>query len=206
MAFVQLNPGTLLAPTPIVLVSTARAGERPNLITLAWTGIVCSKPPMVSISVRPERYSFGLLTQTGEFVINLVSEEMAAGADLCGVRSGRDIDKFKTCGFDPEPAGQMKLAPAIRQSPAYLGCRVERTIPLGSHTLFIAQVVSTGVAERLLDKAGKVHFEQAKLAAYCHGMYMSLHEPQGFFGFSVARPEVLARRKAEMREDAPGSR
>ncbi len=203
MAFVPLNPGTLLAPTPVVLVSTARAGERPNLITLAWTGIVCSKPPMVSISVRPERYSYNLLTQTGEFAINLVSEDMVPWADLCGVKSGRDVDKFAVCGFDAEPAAQMKLAPAIRQSPAYLGCRIERTIPLGSHTMFVVQVVSTGVAEEIMDEGGKVRFDKAKLAAYSHGMYMSLHEPQGFFGFSVARPEVLARRSSETRQVPP---
>ncbi len=199
MAFVPLNPGTLLAPNPVVLVSAARAGERPNLITVAWAGIVCSKPPMVSISVKPERYSHELITQTGEFVINLVSEDMVRWADLCGVKSGRDIDKFAACGFDPEPAVGMKLAPAIRQAPAYLACKVDRTLPLGSHTMFVAHVISTGVAEHLMDQNGKIHLDQANLAAYCHGMYMTMHEPQGFFGFSVARPEVLARRRAELR-------
>ena len=194
MSFIQMKPGTLLSPTPVVMVSCASEGTRPNIITLAWVGTVNSDPPMVSISVRPERYSHHIIRDTGEFVINLVSRELVQATDLCGVKSGSDLDKFELCGLDAVSVDQMRYAPAIAQSPAYLACSVRQTLELGSHTMFLGEIVNMGVREDLLEASGKIDFIKADLVAYCHGEYTGLTQPEGFFGFSVARPEVLKRR------------
>lgn len=194
MPFVQLKPGTLLSPTPVVMVSCACAGERPNIINVAWVGTVNSDPPMLSISVRRERHSHRLIEQSRQFVVNLVSRELLKAADLCGVKSGADIDKFSTCNLEALPLPSLELAPAIAQSPAYLACQVEQALELGSHTMFIARIVDMGVRADLMDAQGKVDFVKADLAAYCHGEYLGLGPVEGFFGYSVARPEVLRRR------------
>lgn len=193
-SFHSLKPGTLLSPTAVVLVSCADEQGKPNLITLAWVGTVNTHPPMLSISVRKERYSHGLILDSGEFVVNLVSREMAERVDFCGVKSGRDVDKLAHCGFIPLPADGMTQAPAIAQSPAYLACKVHSSQDLGSHTLIIGQVVGMGVRDDLLDDSGKICFDRADLVAYSHGEYSGLGKPFGFFGYSVARPEVLKRR------------
>lgn len=194
MDYLEMKPGTLLSPTPVVMVSCAADGTRPNIITLAWVGTVNSDPPMVSISVRPGRHSFGLIRDSGEFVINLVSREMMEACDLCGVKSGRDMDKFKDLGLEALPVPGMEFAPAIAGSPAYLACKLRNSLELGSHTMFLAEIVSMGIRDDLMDKAGKIDFVKADLVAYCHGEYMGLKPPEGFFGYSVARPEVLRRR------------
>lgn len=131
------KPGNMLYPLPVVMVSLADRDGRPNIITLAWVGTVCTNPPMVSISVRPERYSYPILKETGEFVINLTTKELAFATDYCGVKSGRDVDKFKEMGLTPIPASEVK-APMIKESPVNIECKVRQILPLGSHDMFLA--------------------------------------------------------------------
>lgn len=135
------KPGNMLYPLPVVMVSLADRDGRPNIITLAWVGTVCTNPPMVSISVRPERYSYPILKETGEFVINLTTKELAFATDYCGVKSGRDVDKFKEMGLTPIPASEVK-APMIKESPVNIECKVRQILPLGSHDMFLADVVA----------------------------------------------------------------
>ena len=136
------KPGNMLYPLPVVMVSLADRDGRPNIITLAWVGTVCTNPPMVSISVRPERYSYPILKEAGEFVINLTTKELAFATDYCGVKSGRDVDKFKEMGLTPIPASEVK-APMIKESPVNIECKVRQILPLGSHDMFLADVVVT---------------------------------------------------------------
>ena len=194
MPFIQIKPGTLLSPTPVVMVSCAGKDISPNIITIAWTGTVNSDPPMLSISVRPNRYSHDIIQESGEFVVNLVDRKLMKAADLCGVRSGRDGDKFELCSLKPEAAQGMDFAPAIAQSPVWLACKVRQTLTLGSHTMFVGETISIGVREELVDASGGIDFTKAGLVAYCHGEYMGLTAPEGFFGFSIAKPDVLKRR------------
>ncbi|NLM87027.1 MAG: flavin reductase family protein [Clostridiales bacterium] len=194
MSHINFKPGTLLSPTAVVMVSCAGENTKPNIITLAWVGTVNSDPPMVSISIRPQRYSYDVIRESGEFVVNLVSREMMKACDFCGVRSGRDVDKFLETGLDAVSAQGMSAAPAILQSPAYLACKVKNMADLGSHTMYLGEIVGMGIREDLVDKKGKIDFVKADLVAYCHGEYVGLTKPEGFFGFSIARPEVLMRR------------
>ena len=194
MSFIKIKPGTLLSPVPVVMVSCASHKASPNIITIAWVGTVNSDPPMVSVSIQPIRHSHDIIRDSGEFVINLVNRDLIKAADLCGVRSGRDGDKFSLCGLTSIAAEGMREAPAIGESPLYLSCRVRQSLPLGSHTMFIAEVVGAGVAEELVDGTGKIDYARADLVAYSHGEYLALAQPEGFFGFSVAKPEVLKRR------------
>lgn len=177
----------MLYPLPAVMVSCAREGERPNIITLAWVGTVCTNPPMVSISLRPSRYSYGIIRETKEFVINLTTRELLRAADYCGVKSGRDVDKFKELGLTPERAKELKHAPVIAESPVNIECRVSEVRELGSHHLFLAHVVGVGVDEQYLDKAGKFDLNAAGLVAYSHGGYFALGQQCGSFGYSVRR-------------------
>lgn len=199
MAFKNLNPGTLLAPVPAVLVSCARKGEKPNAVTIAWAGTVNSDPPMCSVSVRPERYSHDIIEETGEFVINLCGQGQLKATDWCGVKSGRDFDKFKECGLTAAEVPGMETAPAIAQCPIYLACKVEKVERLGSHDMYIGRIVSVGVQEELLDETGRIDFGKAQLVAYNHGAYYALGEALGFFGYSVAAPDVLERRMAQLK-------
>ncbi len=196
--FVHLRPGTLLAPVPAVMVSCVRAGEKPNIVTIAWAGTVNSDPPMCSVSVRKERWSHDIIRDSGEFVINLCGEEQARGMDYCGVKSGRDVDKFAACGFTPVSVPGF-AAPAVGESPMYLACRVVSVQELGSHDLFLGRVEQMGVRGVLLDKAGRIDFRKARLLAYSHGNYYALGPALGFFGYSVAAPDVLERRMKELR-------
>ena len=194
MAFKTIGAGTLLAPASLAMVSCAGEEDRPNIITVAWLGVVNSNPPMLSVSIRPERHSYGIIKRSGEFVVNPVSRELMKAADFCGVRSGRDIDKFDACGLQALPADGMDHAPCIAQSPMYLSCRLRQIIELGSHHMFLAEIVSVGAQEHLLDEKGKLDLAKAELVAYSHGEYVPVGRPEGFFGYSVARPEVLKRR------------
>lgn len=194
MSYINLKPGTLLSPTPVVMVSCASNNHQPNIITIAWVGTINSDPPMLSISVRPERLSHDIIAESGEFVVNLVSRELMQVTDLCGVKSGREMDKFLDNGLTPLPVAALDYAPAVQGSPAFLACKVKQSMLLGSHTLFLAEIVDMGIREDLMRKDGKIDFVKADLTAYCHGDYTGLTAPEGFFGFSVARPEVLARR------------
>jgi len=174
-----------LAPVPPTLVSCGSM-EKPNVMTVAWTGIINTKPPKTYISVRPERYSHELIEASGEFVINLTTEKLVHSADFCGVRSGRKMDKFTLCGLTPEESCKVK-APSIAQSPLSLECRVTDKISLGSHDMFIADILCVTVDESLIDTEGKLRLDRCNLAAYAHGEYFALGKKLGTFGFSVRK-------------------
>lgn len=178
--------GNMLYPVPAVMVSMAREGEKPNIITVAWAGTVNSDPVMLSISVRKERYSHAILSETGEFVVNLVNEPLVKACDYCGVRSGRDVDKFSQMKLTPA-AVEGVAAPAVAESPVNLACRVKQVIPLGSHDMFLAEVVSVTVDERYMDEKGTFHLNDAGLVAYSHGAYFKLGKEIGTFGYSVRK-------------------
>lgn len=180
------KPGNMVYPLPAVMVSVADAQGKPNIITLAWVGTVCTNPPMVSISVRPERYSHSILKETGEFVINLTTKELTFATDYCGVKSGRDVDKFKEMNLTPLPADQVK-APLIGESPVCIECRVREVLELGSHDMFLADVLAVHVDEKYLDESGKFHLEQAEPIVYSHGDYLATGELLGTFGYSVKK-------------------
>ncbi len=180
------KPGNMLYPLPAVLVSCMRPGGRPNALTVAWAATVCSEPPMLSVSVRKERYSHDIIMETGEFVVNLTTKQMVHATDYCGVRSGRDVDKFKECGFHEEPS-QVISVPGIKESPVNIECKVAEAKVLGSHTMFIANVVGVLVDEAYMDENGKFCLNDAGLIAYSHGAYRELGETAGTFGYSVRK-------------------
>lgn len=189
--------GNMLYPVPAVMVSCERPGEKPNIITAAWAGTVCSTPAMLSISVRKERYSYDIIRETGCFVVNLVNRELVYAADYCGVKSGRDVDKFKEMKLTPLPSEHI-AAPGIAESPVNLECRVTQVIPLGSHDMFLAEILGVTVDEKYMDANGKFHLNQAGLTAYSHGEYFALGEKLGSFGYSVkkgAKPAASGTRK-----------
>lgn len=182
------KPGNMLYPLPVVMVSLADKDGRPNIITLAWVGTVCTNPPMVSISVRPERYSYPILKETGEFVINLTTKELAFATDYCGVKSGRDVDKFKEMNLTPIPASEVK-APMIAESPVNIECKVRQILPLGSHDMFLADVAAVHADEKYMDENHKFHLEKADPIIYSHGSYFGCGELLGTFGYSVKKRE-----------------
>ncbi len=192
-----IEPCTMLAPVPAVLVSCG--GERPNALAVAWAGTVCSHPPMVSVSLRPDRFSYGLIRESGEFVVNLVDGPHARALDYCGVRSGRDGDKLAACGLTAEPMAPLQTAPALAGFPVNLACRVRQVVPLGSHELFLAEVVGVRVREDLFDPDGSMHLERAGLVCFSHGVYQQAKDILGFFGWSVARPTAYKRRMSQLR-------
>lgn len=193
--------GAMLNPVPAVMVSCG--SRKPNIITIAWTGIVNSNPPMTYISVRKERYSHNIIENTGEFVINLCSEELAFATDFCGVGSGRDTDKFKEMKLTPERA-EIVRCPMIKESPVNIECRVREIIELGSHDMFIADILKVHVDEQYIDRSGRIRLDQASLVAYNHGEYFGLkRQPIGKFGFSVMKPKT---RKRINREKQGGNR
>lgn len=179
------KPSTLSAPLPPVMVTLGDM-EQSNIITIAWTGIINTIPPMTYISVRPERHSYSILKETGEFVINLTTRDLVRAADFCGARTGAKWDKFKEMQLDKEPVSQL-ACPAIAQSPLNLECRVKQIIPLGSHDMFLAEIVAVNVEESLLDDEGKLRLDKANLAAFAHGEYYELGKKLGSFGFSVRK-------------------
>ena len=180
------KPGNMLYPLPVVMVSVADKDGRNNIITIAWAGTICSNPPMVSISVRPERYSYELIKETGEFVINLTTKDLTFATDYCGVKSGRDVDKFKEMGLTALPGKEVK-APLIAESPVNIECKVTQVIPLGSHDMFLAEVVAVHVDEKYMDENGKFHLDKAEPIAYSHGAYLATGELLGTFGYSVKK-------------------
>lgn len=188
MAKVFWNGGALLGPVPPALV-TCGTVEKPNAITIAWTGIVSTHPPMTYISVRPSRYSYEIIEQTGEFVINLTTTAMCRQVDFCGVKSGRDLDKIKACGFHVTSAEGVS-APLLEESPLSLACVIKQKIPLGSHNMFLAEIVSVAVEEKYIDSKGKLNLQQSGLAAYAHGEYFSLGKKIGSFGYSVKKKKA----------------
>ncbi|MCD8010241.1 MAG: flavin reductase family protein [Lachnospiraceae bacterium] len=180
------KPGNMIYPLPAVLVSCRRPGERPNILTVAWCGTICTNPAMVSISVRPERYSYDILRETGEFVINLTPLALNRAADFCFVRSGRDTDQFAEMHLTPQESQHIS-APGIAESPVNIECRVREILPLGSHHLFLADVLGVSVDEALLDEKGPLQMQRADLTAYSHGTYYHLGEEIGTFGYSVRK-------------------
>ena len=192
------KPGNMLYPLPAVMVSTADKEGNSNIITIAWTGTVCTNPAMVYISVRPERYSYHMIKESGEFVINLTTEKLTKATDYCGVRSGENVDKWKECRLTQGKASSLEFAPIIEESPVNIECKVKNIIPLGTHDMFIAEVVSSHVNEDLFDENGKIHFENANLISYCHGEYFPLSKKAiGSFGFSVMKKKTLKRKSLE---------
>ena len=177
------RPGNMLYPVPAAMVSVAGEEGKSNIITIAWAGPICSDPPMVSISVRPERYSYELLKQRGEFVVNLTTRSLAWATDYCGVRSGRDVDTWKETGLTPLQASEVS-APLIGESPVNIECRTRQILELGSHHMFLAEVVAVDVDPAYLDEKGTFHLEKADLIAYAHGRYRVLGEELGRFGYS----------------------
>ena len=191
------KPGNMLYPLPVVLVSAADEEGNTNVLTVAWAGTVCSDPPMVSVSIRPERYSYRMIKETGEFVINLTTEELAYATDYCGVVSGRDADKFKNMHLTPVK-GDVVKAPLIKESPVNIECIVKDIKSLGSHDMFIAQVAAVHVDEKYMDTKNKFHLEDAHPIVYSHGIYMSLGKKIGTFGYSVRKgPNLRGGRKSK---------
>ena len=181
------KPGNMLYPLPAVMVSVADKEGNPNIITVAWAGTVCTNPPMVSISVRPERYSYHMIEETGEFVINLTTEKLAYATDYCGVRSGRDVDKFKELHLTPEKAEHVS-APLIGESPVNIECRVVKKETPGSHHIFLAEVKAVHVDDAYMDQKGRFALEKNDPIVYVHGQYYSLGKLLGTFGYSVKKP------------------
>ncbi len=180
------KPGNMLYPVPAVMVSCMREGEKPNIITVAWAGTINSDPAMVSISVRKQRYSYDIIKETKEFVINLVTEDLTYATDYCGVRSGRDVDKFKEMKLTAMDSRFVK-APSIAESPVNIECKVTQIIPLGSHDVFLAEVVNVTVDDKYMEESGRFNLNSSKLVAYSHGEYYGLGKKLGKFGYSVAK-------------------
>ena len=187
MTKISWRPGTQIYPLPAVIVTCGDHPDNWNMLTIAWTGTICSDPAMCFISVRPERYSYPLLTRCMEFTINLTTKEMAAATDWVGVRSGREFNKWKETGLTPLP-GEKVSSPTIEESPLSIECRVKSVVSLGSHDMFIADVLNVRADSRYLDsETGRFRLEDANLIAYSHGHYFSLGEMLGKFGFSVQK-------------------
>lgn len=178
--------GNMIYPVPAVMVSCQRKNEKPNIITVAWTGTCCTNPPMAYISVRPERYSYDIIKETKEFVINLVTKDLAYACDYCGVKSGRDVDKFKKMNLTPIPSKHVS-SPSIEESPLSLECRVKEILELGSHHMFIAEVLGVCVDMKYMDETNKFNLNDSNLVAYSHGQYFTLGENLGKFGYSVKK-------------------
>ena len=180
------KPGNMLNPVPAVMVSVTDKEGKSNIITVAWAGTVCTNPPMVSISVRPSRYSYQILEETGEFVINLTNESLVKACDYCGVVSGRDVNKFAKTGLTPIPMEHVH-AMGIDESPVNMECKITEKRELGSHTMFIAEVVGVTVDDRYMDETGKFHINESGLVMYSHGEYFALGKKLGKFGYSVKK-------------------
>ena len=180
------QPGNMLYPIPAVMVSCGREGETPNIVTVAWAGNICSSPAMLSISVRKERHSYDIIKESGEFVVNLTSRDLVKQTDWCGVRSGKDYDKFKEMNLTPQKS-QKVSCPGIAESPVNIECKVHSVVELGSHDMFIAEVLCVTVDDRFLDDKGRFDLKKADLVAYSHGEYFALGEKLGKFGYSVAK-------------------
>ena len=183
----DFKPGNMVYPVPAVLVSVGDKEGHTNLLTIAWTGTICIDPPMAYISVRPSRYSYEMIRSSGEFVINLTTEKLVRAADFCGVRSGRDTDKWKECRLTAAPAKSLQYAPILTESPVNIECKVENTLELGSHDMFIARVTAIQVDSAYMDDKGRFDLNAAGLIAYSHGEYMTLGEKLGTFGYSVRK-------------------
>lgn len=194
MSKVTWKPGTMVYPVPAAMVSCGDSLENHNIITIAWTGTICTNPPMTYISVRKARHSYKLIKDTGSFVINLTTKDLAFATDFAGVRSGADVDKFTHLNLTPIPATKIS-APMIEESPVNIECKVTEIKELGSHDMFLAEVVAVHVDEKYIDQNGKFHLNKANPIAYAHGTYYTLHEALGTFGYSVMKKKTKKRRR-----------
>lgn len=186
MSKVSWKPGNMLYPLPAVLVTCRDKAGNDNVLTIAWTGTICSDPAMLYISVRPERYSYPMIKETGEFVVNLTTEELLKATDYCGVRSGRDEDKFRAAGLTKGEAQKVN-APIIMESPVNIECKVKEIVPLGSHDMFIAEVVNVQVSDEYMNEKDTFDLSAAKPLAYSHGRYYEMGAELGSFGYSVRK-------------------
>ena len=187
MAKQTWKPGNMIYPLPAVMVSTADKKGNSNILTVAWTGTVCTNPPMAYISVRPERYSYHMIKESGEFVINLTTKKLIRATDYCGVRSGRNVDKWKECRLTKSSAKSLKYAPVIEEAPVNIECKVKSIQELGSHHMFLAEVTAVQVDETYMDEKGKFDLNRTGLIAYSHGEYRELGKAVGKFGYSVQK-------------------
>ena len=189
------KPGNMVYPLPAVMVSCADKEGNNNIITVAWTGTVCTNPAMAYISVRPERHSYKMIRESGEFVINLTTEKLAYATDWCGVRSGRDFDKFKEMKLTAGKSETLEYAPIIEECPVNIECKVSEVKELGSHHMFLAEVKAVRVDESYMNKTGKFELNKTGLLAYSHGEYFGLGKSLGTFGWSVKKPEKKVKKK-----------
>lgn len=187
MAKQTWKPGNMVYPLPAAMVSVGDKNGNMNIITIAWTGTICTNPAMLYISVRPERYSYHMIRESGEFVVNLTTEALIKATDYCGVRSGRDVDKWKEAKLTPGKANELQYAPVIEESPVNIECKVKEVKELGSHHMFIAEVVSVQVDDKYMNETGKFCLNETGLIAYSHGQYLQLGKELGTFGYSVRK-------------------
>lgn len=186
MEKVTFKPGNMLYPLPAVMLSCSDEKGNNNIITVAWCGTVCTNPPMLSVSIRPERYSYEMIKNTKEFVINLTTEDLIKACDYCGVRSGKDVDKFKEMKLTPVKGTQIN-APIIEESPVNIECKLRQILPLGSHDMFLADVVAVNVSKQFFTENGKFELNKAKPVVYSHGEYYGIGKLLGTFGYSVRK-------------------
>lgn len=187
--------GNMVYPLPAVMVSTADKSGKSNILTIAWTGTICTNPAMVYISVRPERYSYHMLKESGEFVINLTTEQLAKATDYCGVRSGKDVDKWKEAHLTPAKAEKLRYAPVIEECPVNIECKVIEVKELGSHHMFLSEVLAVQIDEQYLNEKNKFELNKTGLMAYSHGEYLSLGKKIGTFGYSVKKKKTKHKKK-----------
>lgn len=187
MAKQTWKPGNMLYPLPAVMVSVGNEKGESNILTIAWTGTVCSDPAMLYISVRPSRYSYDMIKATGEFVVNLTTEDLVRATDYCGVKSGRDVDKWKEMNLTKGPSNELKYAPIIMESPVNIECKVVDVKELGTHHMFLAEVVSVQISDEFMNENNKFELNKTGLLAYSHGEYLGLGKSHGTFGYSIRK-------------------
>lgn len=198
--------GNMLYPLPAVMVSCADASGASDIVTVAWTGTICTNPPMLYVSIRPERASYRLIRESGEFVVNLTTRRLQRACDWCGARSGRDYDKWAECGLTPAPAAKLELAPVIAESPVNIECKVTEVKELGSHHMFLASVEAVQVDESLVDARGRLDLARAGLTAYNHGEYFELGQRLGTFGYSVRKKKPIGAKKPASKKPSAGKK
>ena len=196
----EFKGSVLLNPVPVVMITCRNKEGKENVFTVAWTGTICTKPPMLSISIRPERLSYEYIKETMEFTVNMPHRKQTRETDFCGVRSGRQLDKIKECGFTMVEGKDVNV-PFIKECPVNIECKVKQIIPLGTHDIFLAEVVGSHVNEDLMDENDKIHLEWANLISYSHGEYFPIsNEPIGKFGYSVAKKKEVEKKVEEAKK------
>lgn len=195
MSKIQWKPGTMVYPVPSVMV-TCGTMEKPNILTIAWTGTVCTDPAMTYISIRKERYSYDLIKTSGYFTINLTTKALVKATDFCGVKSGRDFDKFKECGLTPVK-GFHSSVPMIEESPVNIECQVTQVLELGTHDMFLAKVLGVTIDDQYLEESGKFRLDLADPIAYAHGAYYELGKQLGTFGYSIMKKKTKKKRQQQ---------